>query len=248
MTIYTITEDFLTMDFKGKKFDVIVMNPPWTNLGIKFIAKAVSLLEPRGRLVCIMGLDQLSPMNYKMAFDPGTFWWLNQKGNFIKIETSRHDGAYGTQKPFFNNGSSCWFIWENKPNKGITIINNKLEEEFDFELTGDEWMIPEEPFDIIGNYVDWGPNALIFRSSDNIQTQNLVEFKITLDEFKDMSTTTSGARGCIRCKIPGTIVDINKVKKFLAEDKDSRKRTQALYSRHIVSRLRHYPLRNDLFK
>ena len=80
-----MTEDFLTIDFKERKFDVIVKNPPWTKYGTKFITKAVSLLEPGGRLVCVMGLDQFSPLDYNEAHVDGTFWWLNQKGTFERI-------------------------------------------------------------------------------------------------------------------------------------------------------------------
>ena len=266
LNVNTGIESFLTMDFKGKKFDIIIMNPPWVDLGIQFIEKAVSLLKPGGKLVTIMGLNQFSPMLYKDAHINGTFRWLNNKGYFQRIETARHDGAWGTRKFFpTGNGAACWFIWENISNRGLpTQMVNELGEEFIFNLTGAEWMVPEEPFEDIQDIVDWSKNGLIFGNQCTESPKKIkekaekgippdqadpktVRFKFgTVKGYEDFTGTTD-LKNCIilPSDLTSDNVDLNKVKDFFTKDM---KRKLALYARHITAYTRHYPIKKSLVR
>ena len=248
LSINTGVENFLNYNFGNKKFDVIIMNPPWTTLGIQFIEKAVTLLKSEGKLVTVIGLDQFSPVSYDNAHKNGTFWWLNQKGTFERIETARHDGAYGTKKFFDSgNGAACWFIWRKEKTDISTVINNKLGEEFSFKLTGEEWMVPEEPYDKIKDFVDWSKDAVMFKGSPSNSKVNksIFRFKLGLnDGFTEIKkqVNCSLILGELREKL-----DKYKIKKFFSSEPEVIRRKMALYSRFIVSHLRHYPVKKELF-
>ncbi len=255
LQLHFATENFLTQDFKDRRFDLIIMNPPWSTYGIQFIEKAVSLLRPGGKLITIMGLDQFSPMSYKNAHKKGTFWWLNQKGVFEHIETARHDGAWGTQK-FFpgGNGASCWFIWRNERAHISTSFINKLKEEFIFNLTGIEWMIPEEPYEVIKDYVDWGPNGISFNRSPGMKDSHfsflISESQGGYNNMHGIVSTDKKNGPSLRTflkNVPREHVDDNKVKSFLYGDGEKYNDLMARYSAHTVTALRHYPVKPSLF-
>jgi len=133
-----ISDNFLEIDFKDKKYDLIFMNPPWKTFGIKFIDKAISLLKEGGKLVCIMGYAGFTPVSNKIT--KGSFRDLLHRGYFERIEN--HSGAdFGINYcPFKNRGNDLWFIFvkdtENPQTKrnNDTIIVNRLKEEFSTKL------------------------------------------------------------------------------------------------------------------
>ncbi len=148
-TTLIIDGDFLTHKF-NKKYKLIVMNPPWTNLGIEFIAKAESLLEDGGKMVCIISYNQLSSKPGKNGPVPGTFLDLHSKGNYLRIETYSGGGWYGSRRgEFTEKGDWVWFIWEKTNTLATkttpTKIVNRYSEEFDYIFDGNEYLIPQIP-------------------------------------------------------------------------------------------------------
>jgi site-specific DNA-adenine methylase len=101
-----INEDFLERDFGDKKYDLILMNPPWApdkktgmktgsanykhDGGTDFIDKAVDLLEEGGKLVAINGYANFT-YNRSNKIKNGSFRDLMNKGYFERIEV--HSGA-----------------------------------------------------------------------------------------------------------------------------------------------------------
>jgi hypothetical protein len=157
--IIVINEDFLERDFGDKKYDLILMNPPWTKLGTKFIDKAISLLVEGGKLVCIIGIQQLQATSLKNRFNPGTFYDLNQRGHFEYIHTYNKKYSLFSKN---NQPPNLWFVWSKEPkNNRETIIINREQNKFDYKLTGKEALIPQGNFD----WVDYD-NGITLEISD----------------------------------------------------------------------------------
>ncbi len=144
MILNVNNENFLVQDFKEQRFDLINMNPPWVKHGIKFIDKAIKLLKPGGKLITIMGTEQLAPMRIEQAKDKGTFFDLLQRGSFERFESRRVDSTWGCKPGWFpGTDNHCWFIWT----KGITnkpfLFSNKTGDDFMYQPTGNEFRPPE---------------------------------------------------------------------------------------------------------
>jgi len=141
-----INEDFLQRDFGQTKYDLIIMNPPWARLGTKFIDKAVSLLKEGGKLVCIIGIPQFNPLGKKSRYNKGTFYDLNRRGYFLRIE------SYNRKYSHFNKTNipaNLWFIWQKTQNRRETIVVNREREQFKIVLKGNEYIVPQGNFDWI---------------------------------------------------------------------------------------------------
>ncbi len=158
LIINTGTKNFLGETFNDKKFDIIVMNPPWKGIGIKFINHAVDLLKPGGKLVCIVSYNQFTDSFMR----PGSFKDLQRRGTFERIESFK---GKSQRDHFFQSnrdnpvGEWCWFIWHRTKAKMVTKLVNKLGQEFDYVLKGNEVYIPQLPNEEY--YFDWvdGINA-----------------------------------------------------------------------------------------
>ena len=156
-----ISDSFLTHDFGDTKYNLIIMNPPWVKVGTDFIDKAVDLLKPDGRLVCIMSYNQFTS---KSDGKKGTFYDLQQRGSFHRIETYKGNSDYGTRKGHFHaRGDWLWFIWDkNNTNKPVTIVN-RLGEEFSYKLHKDEYFVPQLHNE--REYFNWVDGATVSRPS-----------------------------------------------------------------------------------
>ena len=157
------TGDFLEMPFGTRKFDYIIMNPPWVKIGPQFIEKARTLLKKGGKLVCVIGYNQFT----NLKGNPGSFNYLQKFCSFERIEVFKgmskidYFGNYGT-----GVGDWCWFIWRNEKLNINTHIVNRLGEEFQYTLKGNEMMVPQIPNET--DYFDWdsGEFPTAFRTMD----------------------------------------------------------------------------------
>ncbi len=139
-----IDGDFLETEFT-QKYDTIVMNPPWTSYGKKFIAKAEKLLKNKGKLICIVGYNEFASKITK-NIKPGSFLDLQQKGHFQRLENYSGGGHHGTRDDYFTMvGDWIWFIWQKGVKKGSTQIVNRYGEEFSYTLDGNEYYVPQLP-------------------------------------------------------------------------------------------------------
>jgi len=232
-----INEDFLQRDFGQTKYDLIIMNPPWTKFGVKFIDKAVSLLKEGGKLVCIMGQAPFSPLSEKSAKKSGTFYDLLQKGSFERIETFYHNGSFGARKGHFHNvGTEVWFIWtKDKSNKTTTIVN-RVGEEFTYEFDGNEWMIPQEPKEYTEKYLDFD-NGFRFTGGEK---NHYTSFRLNVEEVKFRDEYNNTGKHTF---INSDEVDKEKLRSFISKNT---KRTLALYAGHISSVIVHPPIKREL--
>jgi hypothetical protein len=145
---YVENADFLEKDFGERKYKTIIMNPPWNKIGTEFIDKSISLLEPGGKLVCIIGDTQFSGKKYKNS--KGTFKDLNERGYFERIEcfSGKPLKKIKDRDFFLQDGKSVkgwvWFIWKKETNNKSTTIVNKIGEEFEYQLSGKEYFIPQK--------------------------------------------------------------------------------------------------------
>jgi hypothetical protein len=148
--ILTANNNFLEQNFGDRKYDTIIMNPPWVKVGRLFIEKARNLLKPNGKLICIIGYNQFA----NTTGNPGTFNYLQNTGHFERIEvfkgTSQRD--YFCKPVGKGVGDWCWFIWT-KLGAGKTTIVNRLGEIFEYELKGNEYYVPQIPNET--DYFDW---------------------------------------------------------------------------------------------
>ena len=85
-----VNANFLETNFRGAKFDLIIMNPPWSGgLGVAFIDKGINLLTPNGKLAFIMGLDYFSPqtVNFSKRRAPGTMYHVQRNIGIVSLRT-----------------------------------------------------------------------------------------------------------------------------------------------------------------
>ena len=121
------------------------MNPPWVKIGRLFIDKAIGLLKPNGKLICIIGYNQFANTSGK----PGTFNYLQKLGYFQRIEVFKGQ----TPRDYFKGrGDWCWFIFINSKAKSTTIVN-RLGETFEYKFKGNEYYVPQIPNET--DYFDW---------------------------------------------------------------------------------------------
>jgi len=74
-----VADDFL--DYKGKQYDRIVMNPPFENFqDIEHVRHAYDLLKPGGKLVAIMGAGVKNSRKKSVEFRE----WLDDMGSYIE--------------------------------------------------------------------------------------------------------------------------------------------------------------------
>ncbi len=234
MQLLTATDDFLTKDFGDQLFDLINMNPPWTKYGIQFINKAINLLKPNGKLVCVMGTEQLAPQSLKNTKDKGTFWDLLQRGSFVRFESWRVDGIWGCKPPLFpGTDNHCWFIWVKGETLKPFIFNNKTKDEFVYYPTGHEFRPPEIGFLNLDIY-DW-ENGVRNRNTPVI-TGN-IRFRWTKGKVVDMTHKDGSATEFIG------VVDPIKTKAFLEEYLGI---MTIYHSKRVTTNIAMPPIRKDL--
>ncbi len=227
-TTLIIDGDFLEHKF-GKKYKLIVMNPPWTKYGTQFIDKAVELLEDDGKLVCIISNNQFARTPSKDGPNPGTFMDLHKRGNFLRIETYSGSAQFGSRGGAFKNKADwVWFIWEkSSPKQFQTTIVNRYSEEFKYTLDRNEYLIPQLPnerelFDY-ENGIKW--SSIDSKAS---RSQDVLRFKWTQSGGYEISPLKSGKKNNLTTiNILPIDVDPIKLKIFLGSIGPSR--MKALY-------------------
>ncbi|QIZ02611.1 acetyl-coenzyme A synthetase [Aeromonas phage AhyVDH1] len=95
--------EFLGMDFEGRKFDVIITNPPFS-LSCEFLTKCMGLLNDGGTLIFLQRVN-----------------WLGSKKRvkFWKDVTFPEKTPILVPRPKFNKAKKgtdsceyCWYIWD----------------------------------------------------------------------------------------------------------------------------------------
>ncbi len=252
MQLLTATDDFLTKDFGLQRFDLIIQNPPFSKFGIKFIEKAVSLLKPGGKIICIMATDMFSPMPLNEIGQPGTFSWLNQRGSFERIEMYRAITSADIPKEritFHDITSTCWFVWEKGKEEKETTITNSYNETFTYFLTGEETKIPMEPWNKIKNYVNWDSENSLYFTQSKPDNKTVVSFRISLKNgVKIKEKSEDGLWASLNVNEPGYKLDKKKFIDFIGKDRATRSRTRVLYSKKVVTAINHYPLDKEYFR
>ncbi len=254
LTINTGHENFIHQDFGSKKFDIIFMNPPFEKIGIEFIEKATELLKKGGKLITIMATDIFSPMPLKEIPEPGTFFWLNQRGFFERIEMYRHNymGNIPRDRVIFQGfTSSCWFIWKKEPDyvgKVNTDIVNSLGEEFTYNLKGNETKIPMEPWEKIKDFVEWDiTKSINFLQTEDDNKRALLHFKLFLDRAENFKGN-KGLRPILVIDDTNYILDEDKFFNFISPNSDTAMRNKILYSKKIDTAINYYPLNKEYFR
>ncbi len=259
LKVQTGIKNFLDDNFR-ETGNVFIFNPPFKEGGIKFIEKAASLMQPGDKMVCIMATDMFSPMPLDEIGQPGTFSWMNKRGNFERIELYR-SSKVGKTPPeritFKDITGTCWFVWE----KGLdreqeTTITNTLGETFQYLLKGEETKIPMEPWENIKDYVNWNEDeALHFYQTEGdtpVGPETKLRFKLftTGVGYKDLDNENeSGRRSRIIVKNdPNYILDKVKFFNFIAPDLDTGSRNKTLYSKKMDTVINHYPLDKEYFR
>lgn len=106
----TIVGDFLTMDFKEKKFDYIITNPPF-KLAQEFIEKSLSLLKENGKVCMFLKIQFLEGVKRKEFFK-------KYPPKYIYVFSARQSPLRNGFE-FDENGKKwsstmcfAWFVWE----------------------------------------------------------------------------------------------------------------------------------------
>ncbi len=213
LIINTRAGDFLQETFPNHNLDIIVGNPPWVGLGNKFINHAANLLPVGGRLVFIAGYNQFTDTKGR----PGSFLDLQQRGSFEYIESFKGK----TSRDYFYQdtgdavGEWCWFIWHKTNVKLVTTIVNKLGEEFEYVLQGNEAFIPQLPNE--SDYFDWdaGAEMLYLTNKTRVIRDSGWCFKMTKSKIHKIwwvnMDSASGEAGLL---VKGSWVDPDKFKDF----------------------------------
>ena len=154
MGVLLSCNNFLEVAVNPESKDLVIMNPPWVKIGTEFINKAAMGLRVNGRMVCIISNTQFAAASKNKK---GTFYDLQQKGSFYRIETFKGN----TKRDHFNGkGDWVWFIWDkNKENKSTQIVN-RLGNEFTYTLQGNELYIPQLKNE--SDYFDWNKGLKVF--------------------------------------------------------------------------------------
>ncbi len=235
--------DYLESPTEYNSKDLIIMNPPWTGIGIEFIDKSLKELKDGGKLVCIMGRDAFSP-NEKSAKKPGTYWDLLQRGSFESIEIRRHENRGEVKKGWFDNAPHVWFIFV-KGEKGKTFtVSNTLREEFKFTPTGKEYILPSEPFEKTKDYIDWDNGVSSKYGSYAKPSETTANYTIGVEKLVQMIPKGSSTRSNYFGHRDGRDrVDPEKLKSFLDL---GGKRFVELYGKHMVAEINFPPIKREL--
>jgi len=208
--VYLVQGDFLETNHL-EKYDLILMNPPWTNLGNKFINKAISLLRPGGRLVCITSYEGWTQGRTGNTVK-GSFKDLHNKGYFSRIEVIK---ASSDRDVFLNGNNWVWFIWENsKKNKKTTIVN-RLGVTFKYQLKGNESYVPQIPNE--ESLFDWDSKILCHSvKKGGSRPENCVSIEIKKTGIVINNVPSGEISNSLTCFIPNG--DIDKIKKIITPD------------------------------
>ncbi len=261
LKIQTGIENFLDPTFR-ETGDVWVFNPPFEEKGIQFIEKVANLMTPGDKMVCIMATDMFSPMPLVEVKQPGTFYWLNQRGNFERIEMYRDTKTSNmpADRVTFNGITpTSWFVWEKKiPDRlGETTITNVLGETFQYQLTGEEFKIPREPWEKIKFVINWDVRKALHsaqvdaKSSKRKDPNVKVGFKLFKENHEDIEIDTeeTGRISIFVAKNDSTYkLDKEKFYNFIAPDIETAYRNRTLYGKKIGTILNHYPLDKEYFR
>jgi len=155
MIINKYHQDFLESEYPPQS--LIMMNPPWAKIGNQFITKAVNILKPGGELVCIMDYNKFTRYTSK---NESMFRKLQKLGHFKFIST---DVSWGNGY-FRQVADSVHFVWRKSErnmndyfdtdnNPKPTIIKNRKQEIFDYQLKGNEQYVPQMKNDL--DFFDW---------------------------------------------------------------------------------------------
>lgn len=124
--VLCINENFMEWN-TSKKFDVIIMNPPFKDLGEKFICKCIDLLKDGGYLGVVMLPTWRS---ITTTIGNKSYYKLLQEGGFHLIHMY---SANDTRELFRKSiGQVDTFVWQ----KGVSINNTKV-----VNQRGDEYFV-----------------------------------------------------------------------------------------------------------
>ena len=106
----TVVSDFLTHDFKGKKFDSIITNPPYS-MAQEFVEKSMSILNSKGKVAMflkIQFLEGMKRLDFFKAYPPKYIYV------FSKRQNPWRNGSPLDEKGKQWSSTMCfaWFIWE----------------------------------------------------------------------------------------------------------------------------------------
>ena len=106
----TVVSDFLTHDFKGKKFDSIITNPPYS-MAQEFVEKSMSILNCKGKVAMFLKIQFLEGIKRLDLFKtyPPKYIYV-----FSKRQAPWSNGSPVDEKgkPWSSTMCFAWFIWE----------------------------------------------------------------------------------------------------------------------------------------
>lgn len=150
-----VNEDFLKWN-TSKKFDVIIMNPPFVKLGSKFIIRAMDMLFDGGYLGCVM-LPTWRSITTTIGNKP--YYKMLEQGGFHMVHMyNQHD-----TKTLFGRsiGQVDTFVWQ----KGVRIFDTKIINQRGMEYTANLYNYPQAPPvlppEIYDVWFDQGPSVQI---------------------------------------------------------------------------------------
>jgi len=204
------------LETEVEKQDVICINPPWKTLGVKFIDKSVNDLKDGGKLVCVMDYNKFT----RSKTGIGEFHNLMKRGyfRFIKMQSSRDKIGY-----FSGIADSIYFVFVkgDKPKGYKTTIINRIYNEFQIELKGNEQyppMIPNE-----SDYFDWD-DGIKFASNGAgwgvtfHEDRFIFAARSTFEKTKIMINDGKTEKVFAGCNVPLHLVHEDKMMKFLEEN------------------------------
>lgn len=96
--------EFLDMDFNGRKFDVIITNPPFS-LSCEFLTKCMDLLAPGGTVIFLQRVNWLGSKKRFRFWQEVTF---PDKTPILIPRPKFNKAKKGTDSCEY-----CWYIWDN---------------------------------------------------------------------------------------------------------------------------------------
>ena len=115
----TIVADFLEYDFKDRKFDNIITNPPYS-LAQEFLEKGMIVLNENGKIAMFLKIQFLEGAKRKEMFSkyPPKYIYV-----FTKRQNPWRNGSPVDEKgkPWSSTMCFAWFVWE-EGFKGEPII------------------------------------------------------------------------------------------------------------------------------
>ena len=177
-----IYEDFLKYNFKDNKYDLIIMNPPFTYTA-EFINKCYELLNDNGYMICLCQNNTL-----KLTKNIQLLNKLNENGLFISLRkyTDEHlfkNASIGViiftyqkhinkdNKQLTNKKNSCRYYTNNKQKQIKQYIINPI-----FQFVETEQIQIKDLFDVYVGYVSGADNILkINKDYGNENKNNTIE-------------------------------------------------------------------------